>query len=443
MIVGHIGGGSESGIDTGDIEHSLRFAASRSTYMSRTPPAGNRKIWTWSGWVKRSKLGAIQQLLSVSSGGSNDQGTFSILFDASDRLAINAYTFNFLITTRVFRDPSSATHICVRFDTTDTIANNRIRVFINGVEETSFTTRNNPALNTDYGINITYTHYLGRNSVSATNYLDGYLSRICFVDGQALTPDSFGYFNTEINEWVTKSQSEVKAVVDAGGTNSFMLDFDDGTSLTTLGYDKSSKGNHWTLSGHSLTAGPNYDWMEDVPGNSFATLNPLHTGRSTLTSGNLTASGTTDLPTILPSSGTWYFERGGVAQTWTPPTSFPSGSGSYNFGQQPWQGAGPAGGQKALCQRELDAAGTVTVSGTFTGNAVGDGPFVWMNGSPNTLTINGNAVTFGTHADRLANGFKVRTNSASYNAAGSNTWTATISSNLQNLFKYNNAKDNS
>ena len=67
---------------------------------------------------------------------------------------------------------------------------------------------------------------------------------------------------------------------------------------------------------------------------------------------------------------------------------------------------------------------------------------VWMNGVPKTLTINGNSVTFGTHADKLATGFKLRTSSASYNAAGTNTWTATIDSNLQNIFKYNNSEAN-
>ena len=110
-----------------------------------------------------------------------------------------------------------------------------------------------------------------------------------------------------------------------------MLDFDDGTSLTTLGYDKSSKGNNWTLNNHSLTTGVNYDWMDDVPGNSFATLNVLYPSRSTLSNGNLTASGTTDFPTITPDSGTWYFERGGTSQTWTPPAAFPSGAGDYNL----------------------------------------------------------------------------------------------------------------
>lgn len=443
MIVGHIGAGSsDSGIDTGDIEHSLRFSASRSTSLARTfGTATNRIKFTWSGWVKRGTLATSSTLFDAYYDGSN----FAMLRFRNNMLecyVIDDGTDYSRESVAMFRDPSAFMHVVFVYDSANAVAADRIILYVNGTRLSTVDTygtlpQNHPSL-----FNAIVAHNIGKLQDTGI-CLDGYLSRVCFVDGQALTPDSFGYLNTETNAWVTNNQSEIKAVVDAGGTNSFMLDFDDGTSLTTLGYDKSSKGNNWTLNNFSLTAGPNYDWMEDVPGNSFAVLNPLHTGRSTLTNGNLTASGTTDLPIILPTSGTWYFELAGVAQTWTPPTSFPSGSGSYNFGQQPWQGAGPAAGQKALCQRELDAAGTVTVSGTFTGNAVADGPFVWMNGSPDTLTINGNAVTFGTHADRLANGFKVRTNPASYNAAGSNTWTATISSDLQNLFKYNNAKDNS
>lgn len=113
-----------------------------------------------------------------------------------------------------------------------------------------------------------------------------------------------------------------------------------------------------------------------------------------------------------------------------------------NFGQRPFAYTPPAG-FKSLCTRNISSIGTVTVSGTFTGNANADGPFVWMNGTPETLTINGNAVTFGTHADKLANGFKVRTSSASYNASGSNTWTATVKNpQRKSLFKFQTAKGN-
>ena len=112
-----------------------------------------------------------------------------------------------------------------------------------------------------------------------------------------------------------------------------------------------------------------------------------------------------------------------------------------NFGQRPFAYTPPTG-FKALHTGNL-ASDTVTASGSFTGNASADGPFVWCNGAPETLTINGNAVTWGTHADRLANGFKLRTSSSSYNASGTNTWTATVLTPMAwSSFRNQNAKGN-
>jgi len=110
---------------------------------------------------------------------------------------------------------------------------------------------------------------------------------------------------------------------------------------------------------------------------------------------------------------------------------------TVNFGQQPFVYTAPSG---FLPLNTFNiAAGTVTTSGTFTGNLSTDGPFVFLNGTPTAMTINGNAVTFGTHADKLANGFKVRSSSASYNASGSNTYVATT---VGQVFKYEEAQAN-
>ena len=100
-----------------------------------------------------------------------------------------------------------------------------------------------------------------------------------------------------------------------------------------------------------------------------------------------------------------------------------------NFGQRPFTYTPPTG-FVALNTFNLPATGTVTMTGTFTGNANADGPFVWLNGTPTALTINGNAVTWGTHADKLANGFKVRTAAATHNAAGNNTYVVTTAGNV-------------
>ena len=113
------------------------------------------------------------------------------------------------------------------------------------------------------------------------------------------------------------------------------------------------------------------------------------------------------------------------------------GGGTLNFGQRAFAYTAPSG-YKALCVQNI-SAGSVTTSGSFTGNASTDGPFIFLNGIPTAMTINSNSVTMGTHADRLANGFKVRSSSASYNVSGSNTYSI---STTGSVFKYANAKVN-
>jgi hypothetical protein len=133
----------------------------------------------------------------------------------------------------------------------------------------------------------------------------------------------------------------------------------------------------------------------------------------------------------LPAGYTWYVFSGSSS------SAAQSIGANYNFGQRPFVYTAPTG---FLPLNTFNIpAGTVTTSGTFTGNLSTDGPMVYLNGTPTAMTINGNAVTFGTHADKLANGFKVRSSSASYNASGSNTYVATT---VGAVFKYEDAQGN-
>ena len=412
------------------IQKSLRFRASASAYLSRTPSvAGNRKTWTWSGWVKRGKLGVQQGLFGAAESPSSE----ALAFNSSDQLVAAIYdnpnVTNIRVSSAVFRDPSAWYHIMYVWDSSNATAQLRARIYVNGVELTAWVTNNTLTQYYVGAINGTTQHTLGSNWT--VQYTDGYISEINFIDGQALDPSYFGQVSAETGAWIPKKYTGTY------GTNGFYLPFNDGSNLTNLTADRSGNGNNWTANNISLTAGSTYDWMDDTPSNNFAVLNAVHAGRSTLTNGNLTASGTTDLPTIIPDSGTWYFERGGVSQTWTPPAAFPSGSGDYNFGQRPFTYT-PPDGFKALCTKNLPT-GTITTSGTFSGNASTDGPFVYLNGVPTAMTINGNEVTLGNHADKLANGFKVRSSSASYNSAGSNTYSITSTGTK---FKYSNAQGN-
>ena len=314
-----LGGNSAS---TGyNLTRSLRTRSSASAYLNRTPAsAGNRKTWTFSAWVKRGTLSSTQDIFAEYSGAA-DTGVFNLRFDSSDRIAINALTFNFLVTTQVFRDPSAWYHIVVAFDTTQATANNRVRLYVNGAEVTAFGTRNNPTLNTDYGVNENQPHYISRNGAAANSYLDGYLTEVNFIDGQALTPSSFGETDTITGVWKPKAYSGTY------GTNGFYLPFTDNSALTTssnvgLGKDFSGNGNYWATNNISITSGVTYDSMTDVPtltsatAANFAVLNPLDKGAIDVSAANLTfqrTSSTEDWEhsraTIqIPSSGKWYWE---------------------------------------------------------------------------------------------------------------------------------------
>lgn len=208
-----------SGVDVGDITKSLRFRASGSTYMSKTlATPTSTTIWTLSLWVKRGAITGTYRLFGAST-------TTYLTFNSSDQLNLTLNGASACTSTAVFRDPTSWLHVVYQQNgSAQTIWVNNLSVATGTTAASIF--------------NTAIAHQIG--AANTSNYLDGYLSRICFVDGTALTPSSFGQLNTEINEWVTKSRSACKAVVDAGGTNSFMLEFEDGTSLTTLGYDLAS-----------------------------------------------------------------------------------------------------------------------------------------------------------------------------------------------------------
>ena len=173
------------------LDQSLKFDDGDSQSLSRTPAsAGNRKTYTWSAWIKRSTLGATMGLFSSYSAGNNADSIY-FGFASGNQFIISLHSLEFRRTNRLFRDTSAWYNIVVAIDTTDGTAGNRVKIYVNGVEETSFSTTNNPSQNDDTGINQAAVHYLGRRA-DTTNYFDGYLAEINFIDGTALTADSFG-----------------------------------------------------------------------------------------------------------------------------------------------------------------------------------------------------------------------------------------------------------
>jgi hypothetical protein len=299
-----------------NLTNSLRFRQSASAYLNRTPAsAGNRQTWTWSGWVKRGILGTYQQIFGAYIGsGTTDTNYFEITFSSSDLISITGYSTVYRRSTAVYRDPSAWYHIIVAVDTTQATAGNRLKVYVNGSEVTDFGTSNNPTQNTNLGINGAYPHGIGAVPANVS-YFDGYLTEVNFIDGQALTPSSFGETSATTGVWIPKKYTGTY------GTNGFYLPFTDNSALTTssnvgLGKDFSGNANYWTTNNISITSGSTYDSMTDVPTNTSATaanycvLNPLTPVKASILNANLTvnAGNRYSIATIGMSSGKWYAE---------------------------------------------------------------------------------------------------------------------------------------
>ena len=185
------------------IERSLRFNDNDSAYLSRTPSsAGNRKTWTWSGWVKRSQLTVSGEYIFTCSAAGNDYTTLH--FGSSDdklnfqgNNGSGSLQFN-LQTTAVFRDPSAWYHIVLSVDSTQATDSNKVKIYVNGELQT-FSTATYPPDNFAFRINTTQEHRIGSLSSQST-YLDSYLADVHFIDGQALAPTDFGEYDDN-NVW--------------------------------------------------------------------------------------------------------------------------------------------------------------------------------------------------------------------------------------------------
>jgi hypothetical protein len=304
------------------IERSLRFNSSDSAYLSRTPAsAGNRKTWTWAGWVKRSGLGTRQFLFSAQNNASL-YNTDDFFFTSSDKLTFwnNGDTEGTLTTSQVFRDASAWYHIVFAYDSTQATAANRMKTYVNGVQITTFSTSTYPTQNRDSAINSTRLHQIARRSDNSEGAsFNGYLADVHFIDGQALDPTSFGEFDDN-GIWQPIAYSG------SYGTNGFHLDFADNSTAAALGTD-SAGSNDWTVNNISVTAGAGNDSLVDVPINgteedtgvggevrgNYCTLNPLEkAANATLSNGNLDISQSSGDQntggTVAISSGKWYWE---------------------------------------------------------------------------------------------------------------------------------------
>jgi hypothetical protein len=311
------------------VGNSLRFKLASGSTLSRTPSStGNQTTWTWSGWLKRGQISSSSNynwIFDTSNSHNAGASFVDLRFDYStSTLTMNSgvqggATYISLTTTQVFRDPAAWYHLVVAVDTTQATASNRVKLYVNGTQITSFSTSTYPSQNQALPMNQSgVLNYVGNwtGSPSNSNGYDGQMANIQLIDGQQLTPNSFGSFNL-YGVWQPISYGGTY------GTNGYYLKFNNTTSTTTLGYDSSGNSNNFTCTGISLTAGSTYDSMTDVPtltsetAANYPVWNPLYVNSSfakpTITNGNLALSvGGSDVYTqstfAMPTTGKYYWE---------------------------------------------------------------------------------------------------------------------------------------
>ena len=258
-----------------DVDNSCRFNRASSESLERTPgSAGNRRTFTFSCWFKLGNLASSQSDYYQIFGGFDGSGNDGLWISDSDKLYIYLDSGERRITNQVIRDPSAWYNAVLAIDTTQGTAANRIKLYLNGSEITSFSTNSDPTLNYDSGVNDTSLQNIGERVND--DYFDGYIAEAVLIDGLQLTPTSFGEFDTDGSPTIWKP-IDVSGLT--FGTNGFYLDFEDSSAL---GNDVSGNDNDFTVNNLDAT-----DQATDTPTNNFATLNPLNFGHGSLSEGNL------------------------------------------------------------------------------------------------------------------------------------------------------------
>lgn len=299
---------SSAGTAPYTISRSVRLRNSANAYLNRTfSTPTNNKIFTYSAWVKiGSGTTGYPALLCCPS--TTDELIFNLTgSNGTIEYYNNASISSNIKTNAIYRDPAAWYHIMVATDTTQATASNRVKLYVNGVQITSFNTAIYPAQNYSQGFNSAASQQIGK--ATYVQYFDGYLTEINFIDGQQLTPSSFGAISATTGVW------QPIAYTGTYGTNGFYLKFNSFATAAALGTDSSGNGNTWTVNNISVTAGTTYDSMTDVPTLTSATAanfpiwNPLWQGRTNApTNGNLDYPASSIGIGTMALSGSSYWE---------------------------------------------------------------------------------------------------------------------------------------
>ena len=291
-----------------EVANSCRFQDSDSSEMNRSiGSTGSNTTWTVSAWVKRVELGQSSPIFGTGDGNANNDARM-VFFDADDKIECSYYNSGYtyeVTTNRLFRDVTAWYHICILFDTTESTAADRVKIYVNGTKETSFATSSYPSQDASFNFgNTSYSHFV--NDMGGRNIRGShYIAELVYLDGTALAVTNFGEFDSDSPRiWKPK---DVSGLSSSKGVNGFYMDFEDSSNL---GNDVWG-GTDFTESNLDAT-----DQSSDTCTNNFAILNPLDNAQSdaTYSEGNLKWATTTNShyfwgrSTIGVSAGKWYFE---------------------------------------------------------------------------------------------------------------------------------------
>ena len=269
------------------------------SYLNRTSIAtpSSRRTFTMSAWVKKSDNSNSQGVIWIGSATNNwVQFKFESGTDLRMECRNSGSNVIDLKTNRKFRDPAAWYHILAQVDTTQATQSNRVKLWVNGVQETSFATATYPSQNLD--LDTTTEQKVGLQH--GTQYFNGYISHAAYVDGSVVAPTTFGETDSTSGIWKFKTPTGV-----TWGTNGFHLKFENSGALGT---DSSGNSNNFTVNGNLKQA-------LDTPSNVYATLNALQriddynfsNGNNTFTNTSTGAHRCVH-STLSASSGKWYAE---------------------------------------------------------------------------------------------------------------------------------------
>lgn len=281
------------------IDNSLRFENTATSNLNRNHTA-NRKTFTMSFWMKRDELSRNMAVIETRVSSQSLGNYAGVRIETDNALSLFDYSGGYVFRLKysaALRDVSAWYHVVLRFDTTQSVATNRIRLYINGEQKTFDTHTSQPAQNASIQFGNGDVHRIGKYSDSTSLNYSGYMADWYIIDGQSLGPTSFGELKSGI--WIPKEYSG------SYGTGGFHLEFDGNAN------DSSGNSNNWTANGVS-----SYDYMPTSPTNIFATFNPLDRNSTSITSleGNLRVSANSSSylsmrgSMMYPQSGKWYME---------------------------------------------------------------------------------------------------------------------------------------